>query len=54
MPPKKEATAPSTTIEGYDAKETRILAAAFISSLGAGKVRGYTVFLSAFTLANRR
>ncbi|KAF3037001.1 hypothetical protein E8E11_005762 [Didymella keratinophila] len=37
MPPKKEAAAPNTTIEGYDVKETRILAAAFVSSLGAGK-----------------
>jgi hypothetical protein len=54
MPPKKEAAAPNTTIEGYDVKETRILAAAFVSSLGAGKVRKHTAFLTAFTLAHRR
>lgn len=50
MPPKKEAVAPNTTIEGYDVKETRILAAAFVSSLGAGKVRRRTVFLNTLTL----
>lgn len=39
MPPKKEAAPANTTIEGYDVKETRILAAAFVSSLSADKVR---------------
>ncbi|KAF1927111.1 uncharacterized protein M421DRAFT_6313 [Didymella exigua CBS 183.55] len=37
MAPKKVAPPPNTTIEGYDVKETRILAAAFVSSLGADK-----------------
>lgn len=39
MAPKKDAVAPETTITGYDTKETRILAAAFVSSLGSDKVR---------------
>ncbi|KAF3031786.1 hypothetical protein E8E12_000280 [Didymella heteroderae] len=37
MAPKKEAAPANNTIEGYDVKETRILAAAFVSSLGADK-----------------
>ncbi|KAJ4376736.1 hypothetical protein N0V86_006853 [Didymella sp. IMI 355093] len=37
MPPKKDAAPANITIEGYDVKETRILAAAFLSSLGADK-----------------
>ncbi|KAH6644670.1 hypothetical protein C7974DRAFT_371757 [Boeremia exigua] len=37
MPPKKDATTPDNSIVGYDNKETRILAAAFVSSIGPDK-----------------
>ncbi|KAL1598249.1 hypothetical protein SLS59_006933 [Nothophoma quercina] len=50
MPPKKDVPAAPTTIEGYDNKETRLLAAAFVSSIGPDKY-DYALFakLSGFT-----
>lgn len=55
MPPKKETAPANTVITGFDVKETRILAAAFVSSLGADKVRrhptdGHVLHASALTL----
>ncbi|KAF9695658.1 hypothetical protein EKO04_006501 [Ascochyta lentis] len=38
MPPKKEAPAADSGIAGYDLKETKLLAAAFLSSIGPDKV----------------
>lgn len=38
MAPKKDGIAPEFTITGYDSKETRLLAAAFVSSIGHDKV----------------
>jgi hypothetical protein len=41
MPPKKgaaAATAGDNTIAGFDARETKWLAAAFVASIGPGKV----------------
>jgi hypothetical protein len=42
MPPKKDAAvaADDGTIQGFDKKETKILAAAFVSSTDIGKVSG--------------
>jgi hypothetical protein len=54
MPPKKDAAPANTTIEGYDVKETRILAAAFLSSLGADKVRSIWPLLTASILLHQR
>ncbi|KAF2621710.1 hypothetical protein BU25DRAFT_415906 [Macroventuria anomochaeta] len=50
MPPKKDGPAPEACIAGYDNKETRLLAAAFVSSIGPDKY-DYTLFakLSGFT-----
>lgn len=43
MAPKKDApAAPETAITGYDSKETKLLAAAFVSSIGVDKVRRST------------
>lgn len=39
MPPKKDVPTADTTIVGYDNKETRLLAAAFVASVGPDKVR---------------
>lgn len=38
MGPKKAASAPNTGITGYDSKETKLLAGAFVSSTGVDKV----------------
>ena len=38
MPPKKDAPPSNACIEGYDSKETKLLAAAFVSSIGPDKV----------------
>ncbi|KAJ8116135.1 hypothetical protein OPT61_g2384 [Boeremia exigua] len=50
MPPKKNAAAPEVGIAGYDNKETKLLAAAFVSSIGTDKY-DYALFaqLSGFT-----
>ncbi|XPS75673.1 hypothetical protein M3J09_007747 [Ascochyta lentis] len=50
MPPKKEAPAADSGIAGYDLKETKLLAAAFLSSIGPDKY-DYPLFakLSGFT-----
>ncbi|KAF2995233.1 hypothetical protein E8E13_002551 [Curvularia kusanoi] len=37
MAPKKDGIEPAITITGYDSKETRLLAAAFVSSIGHDK-----------------
>ena len=39
MPPKKDVPTAATTIVGYYNKETRLLAAAFVASVGPDKVR---------------
>jgi len=38
MPPKKDGNGPETAIAGFDNKETRLLAAAFVSYIGPDKV----------------
>lgn len=38
MAPKKDAATADSGISGYDLKETKILAAAFLSSTGPDKV----------------
>lgn len=38
MPPKKDVSFPDSCIAGYDAKETKLLAAAFVASVGPDKV----------------
>lgn len=52
MAPKKDtAAAPETAITGYDSKETKLLAAAFVSSVGQDKVRRSTSIPPAITIA---
>lgn len=41
MPPKKDAAAADGGIAGYDLKETKLIAAAFLSSVGPDKVCTY-------------
>jgi hypothetical protein len=54
MAPKKDTNAaPETAITGYDSKETKLLAAAFVSSIGVDKVRRSIGIPSAIFNANR-
>ncbi|KAJ4991822.1 hypothetical protein SVAN01_02672 [Stagonosporopsis vannaccii] len=50
MPPKKKGAAPESAIAGFDNKETRLLGAAFVSSIGPDKY-DYPLFaqLTGFT-----
>lgn len=46
MPPKKDGPAPDSGITGYDLKETKLFAAAFLSSTGPDKVSIHPLSIS--------
>lgn len=51
--PKKDAAGPGDSITGYDSKETRLLAAAYVSSIGTDKVHCFSNETLSFSQASR-